>query len=260
MVDRFHPSEGTVINVPKAFVQSLALHLVVVIAFTLKAFLMPDEPISLKNAIRVDMVALPDKRTGDLTEDPEPTTPDQKKISMPAEEVPAKPLPDKEAPPTVNISEKKKSDVARETEKNQAIARLKAFKLLEEESKKKTMTNPSAPKKELWAGNIITSGTSLTGVEKIQHQEYITQIDRYVKDHWTLPQWLANGNFSAVINVRLDQYGNVIRKEIVTSSGNRLYDEKALEAVTASSPFPAPPKKFVYVLENEGVDFGFFPK
>lgn len=47
--------------------------------------------------------------------------------------------------------------------------------------------------------------------------------------------------------------GNVIRKQLVKSSGNPAFDEAALEAVERASPAPAPPERFQRLLENEGI-------
>ena len=44
----------------------------------------------------------------------------------------------------------------------------------------------------------------------------------------------------AIVNIRLDESGNVLSRRIVKSSGNFNYDQAALAAVGKSNPLPMP--------------------
>lgn len=228
---------------------SLGLHVSVVLLFTVRMVIFPSEPVVFQSALRVDLVSLPDK------------------ITMPAPAAPAAaaelPTP---AEPTVNLNPVKpdaKPDPKapkvdpKKTERAQdaAINRLKQQSAIEKMEQE--FRQAEVAKARTFKGNVISKGSELTGINQLEHDEFVAAVERHVRAQWALPQWLSNKDLKAQVRVKFDDKGNVIGKQLVKSSGNTAFDEVVLETITKASPAPAPPEKFVRLLENEGILFGF---
>ena len=106
-------------------------------------------------------------------------------------------------------------------------------------------------------GNILAAGTSLTGVHKIQHNRYLGQLKNHVQKNWFLPEWLAQKDLRAQIQIKIDKTGNLLEQKLIESSGDATFDELASETVKNSDPFPAPPEKFQELLKVDGFVLGF---
>lgn len=225
---------------------SFALHALVASSLLLKAAIFPSDAIIVRKAIRVDVVGLPDKvEPKNLKE----TTPNQ------APEVKA---PKKEAPPK---TPKAQPDV----KKNQlaALNRLKAKsaidRLKEEQAalEKQRRDQESQSKSQEVKGNVVSEGTSLSGLEQLAFDRYLGDLDTRVRDHWNLPSWLTQGSFRAQAKVLIDETGAVLRKEITVSSGNEIFDEHVMKAIEQASPFPPPPNRLRAVLASRGILLNF---
>lgn len=230
----------------KALTQSFIGHISILLFILVKTFFFPSEPLIFQNAIQVDIVALPEKNIS-----PSKTIP-------PVSEIPPQTSPITPAPEKVEtIKDTKTSPIklensqTRKKAKDQALARIKALQELEEEEIKNHQ-----PKKEL-KGNVLSEGNSLTGINQIQHRNYIKELDDHVKKHWILPQWLANAKLKAKVKVNIDASGVILKKTMISSSGNPIYDEIVMSAIDKASPFPAPPDKFANIVSIHGVEFGF---
>ncbi len=235
---------------------SVALHLCVLALLTLRAVFYPTEPLVLERAIRVDMVGLPDKQAklpptkAEAKPEPKP----EPKVEPKPE--PAKPdkvvLPDKPKPPTDSV--KINLDKAK-AKQDSALKRLEALRRLEAEAAANKAKPAAAP--ALVKGNELSPGSSLTGIAKLENDGYLTSIDSHVKRHWDVPNFLANANLSASIVIYLDERGNVIKKRMVRSSGNQIFDQTVLSAIEKASPFPTPPRKLVNIFMVDGIQLGF---
>ena len=257
---------------------SFALHAVLISFFTLKAVFFTPEAIDFTQAVRVDMVGLPDKvdpttlpppSTAKETkpapapkEEPKPVV--EKPAEKPAEKTVAKPELPKHQPKkddSINL-EKNKASQQSAIDKLKAMAALEKIKEQVSEEKKKTPP-AAAPSTETSAdggkikGNMVSPGTALTGLNKLQHDNYGADLNRHIKQHWTLPEWLSKRELKAQVVVYIDTRGNVLERKIVKSSGNPSYDEAVLEAVDKSTPFPAPPEKFQAYVSVNGILIGF---
>jgi colicin import membrane protein len=256
----------------KALGFSLIAHGLIVALFTVKAFLMPEEALDYQSAIRVDIVGLPEKYDPNKVLPPEPTSkveekqkeqtkeeaPPPKKIEDVKEPVKNQPVP--VAKPTKNADADAINLNKTKAKQADALKKLKAMSALEEIAnevgkgeKKKNQESSS----KLIRGNVIASGSDLTGLSKLQHDSYIGVIDRHVKKFWAIPQWLANKNLKAQARIKIDDEGNIIEKTIAKSSGNSSYDDAVLETIEEASPFPKPPDKFARLVNIEGILLGF---
>ncbi|RYZ82311.1 MAG: cell envelope integrity protein TolA [Proteobacteria bacterium] len=106
-------------------------------------------------------------------------------------------------------------------------------------------------------GNVLSPGTELTGLNKLQHDNYLGDLDQQIKQNWFLPQWLSKKPLRAQVRLKLDEKGQIISRDIALSSGNSSYDDLALDTIDKSAPFPPPPEKFVSIVGVNGLLIGF---
>jgi colicin import membrane protein len=238
---------------------SIAFHLVILAVLALRAVFYPSEPMQFEHAIRVDMVGLPDKRAVLAPAPAAPAKEEAKPAENPAEK-PVEKTPDKpkEPPKLVLKTDPDKIDLKKsQKEQSNALKRLEALRKLEAHRAQVAGKAASPAKAAPIRGNEVLAGTSLTGLSKIQHDGYLDQIDETIKSHWNLPRWLANVNLKAQVAIFIDANGTIVKKQIVRSSGNPVYDEKCMEAIERSSPLPPPPANLVNVFAVDGIVLGF---
>ncbi len=238
----------------KMITVSLALHVSIFLFMGLKATFFPKQSINYESAIKVDLVALPDK----LSEipPPTPTAPAAKTPPLKAEPmkktVVTKPIIKDQA-----ISLRKKSlDRIKQFEKEEK-QKSSIEKIQTEVRKEAAQERADKLKKLLVKGNAISPGTALKGLDRSEFNEYIGQLHSQVQEHWNLPEWLSNANLKASVAVFLDNSGKVVKRVIEQSSGDSRFDDYALKCIDDSSPFPAPPEKFKDIVHLDGIRFRF---
>lgn len=240
----------------KYFLISLSLHLSLFLVMAVKIVLFPTERLEHIRAVRVDFVALPDK-------DPQIGPPGEEK---PAPEKPAEPVKEAkpEPKPPVKVAEKpaekasekpvekpKKSDL--KDQQSAALQRLSALSRI----KKSKAADASKPEGVTVKGNRVSEGNSLTGVEKIEYNRYLSDLDLHIKKNWHLPEWLTDKNLTAAIFLRFDENGQILEKKLLRSSGNKDFDNEALQAVASSVPFPVPPENLISYFKSQGIELRF---
>ena len=261
-------------ELPRGLVVSFILHALLLSFFTLKAVFFTPEAIDYSAAIRVDMVGLPDK----IQTLPEPAAKEEAKPALPEKqkektpppppkpvEKPAeKPLekavkvPPKKDPDAINL-EKNKNDQKNAMEKLKAMAALEKIKedVAEDKKKKEAGAGKDAAGPAKVKGNVLSAGSSLTGLERLQHDSYIVDLDKHIKNQWQLPEWLSKRDLKAQARVTIDSNGNILSSKIVKSSGNPSYDDEVLATIQRAAPFPKPPEKFTNILSVDGILIGF---
>lgn len=258
---------------------SIALHGVLLVFLTVRAVFFPSDPIILEDTIRVDIVALPEK-TSRKNQLPPPAPPQAEVKPAPKPEPKPEPAPPpkpvveaKPAPPPPPVAKKPEApkvdlNKAKSTQEA-ALKRLEALERIQQMAKSEEAAKAAAAKERaaqqaeaaaLVKGNELAAGNSLTGLNKLDHQTYLRSVDRQVKQHWNLPQWLANSSLSATVRLYIDSQGFVVKKEIVRSSGDPIFDERVTEAIEQASPLPPPPSNLANLLAVDGVELGFFPR
>lgn len=109
---------------------------------------------------------------------------------------------------------------------------------------KKALANLSGLIKK---GNKVQSGQALVGSggsgNLTELQEYAAQLPGIIKPYWKLPSYLIDQNLQCRVKVFINNRGEVVRAEIFEKSNDPEYDERALNAVRAASPFPVPSQK-----------------
>jgi colicin import membrane protein len=257
----------------KALGYSIGLHVLLFIIFAVRAVIYPaSDALNLEDAIRVDIVALPDKKSAELPPLPAPAAPEPPKKapveeSKPQPKTPPKPEPVKVAPPVpeapkVNL-EKTKKDQAAALKRLEALERIErmqkaesAAKASESKPAKPAVTGDVQPGSVV-KGNTVSQGNSLTGLQRDAHRGYLATVQQQVKRAWRLPQWMANANYSARVRIWVDSSGSVIKKQMIRSSGNPDFDERVMNSIEQAGALPAPPADLVNVLAVDGLDADF---
>jgi colicin import membrane protein len=226
-------------------------HIAVVLIIFFRAVTMPNEHLELRNAIRVDMVGLPQKMEAlpeKVAEKPAPA-PAVKEMPKKVQVEPVKPK-----APEVPV---KKKEVDHAKNEKRAMEKLKAMEALEKISQEVGREKTAKPKATVVAGNKLAAGNSLTGLEKIEYDQYFDELEKKIHGAWSIPQWLADIDLKAQVLVLIDDKGDVLRKTFKKSSGNEIFDAKVLEAIDASSPLPPPPARLRGLLSTSGIVFNF---
>lgn len=247
---------------------SFIAHAFLVVYLVLKTVFWNTDAVDYQSAIRVDLVALPDKdlnspapTAAQESPPPAPVIEETKTEALPEK----KPLVDEEA---IKLDSAKKAEdlkhkQAEEKRKKEALEKIKKLSALEsikssvETERIEKMVGQSESKVKTYKGNVLSPGTELTGINKIQHENYVALIDRQIKENWTLPQWMAKKDFKAQALLRVDKDGNIVLNQIYKSSGNPNYDDVVIETIRKSGPFPKPPEKFLAILAEKGILIGF---
>lgn len=224
---------------------SLALHITVVLVFTLKIFLFPDDLNLEQPALKVNLVALPDKiqelpplSKAELPQPAAPTVPKK------AEHKKAEPV-----EKAVVLNPKKENKKKEQAALNK-LKQMSAIENLEKEAK-------AAAKPQTFKGNQLANGDSPRGLDRLQHDSYVTDVTNHIHNYWAIPTWLAHKKLRTKVRVRLDEKGNIVGKEILQSSGNPTFDEAALTTLEKASPMPKPPERIQRVIAYQGIVVGF---
>lgn len=241
----------------KSLRASVVAHIVLLLFLIIKASFFAGEPIKFQNAIRVDMVALPDKIKPQAEAPPAIAKTETTKAPAETKESTSKTLPNiKKIDPTkVNLDKSK-------TKEDDALKALEALRKLKEMSKSNTppsakAANETKTSKQVFKGEVLSPGSAISGLNKIDYDSYLGDLDNKVKNNWSLPKFLAQKQLSASIMIFIDKNGQLVKKYIKRSSGNSLFDEKCMLAVENSAPFDPPPYKLEAILETDGIELGF---
>ncbi|MBT4760524.1 MAG: hypothetical protein HOO06_02400 [Bdellovibrionaceae bacterium] len=223
----------------KNIVISLGLHLFIISIFTIKFTLFKTENIIFENAIRVDMVALPEKIKSKTAK------------------------PSKIKNKTVRLKQKKKKAKYFKKKQLKALKELKAMSALDQikqdlinDEKNKENTN-NKPKDPVFKGNIIASGDSLDGLNQLKYNKYLSEVKRRINQNFVLPAYLNNQDLKAKALIAIDMQGYIIKKEILETSNNNLFDQSVLTSIDKSSPLPQPPDRLKSLLSKNSFILSF---
>ena len=91
---------------------------------------------------------------------------------------------------------------------------------------------------------------NVKGLDKIALHEYLSHIENHIHQYWDLPSWLNDPSLKTHVIVFLDSKGLVLKKSLILSSNNSLFDLKVLEVIEKSSPFPPPSERLIQILSK----------
>jgi colicin import membrane protein len=259
----------------KGLMVSAGAHVALLIYFLIKNLIFPSTTFESLPAVRVDIVGLPDKVSPDdipvRTSEPEAKAPPEPEATKPkAEPTPApktKPLlPSKTDPEAINLDKAK-------AKQKEALSKLKSLEALDRIKEDVSQEGKAAEQKRLDAlaanaraqaglakikGNILAAGSELAGIDRLQHEEYRSNLDRHIKPFWQLPEWLGRKKLKAQVLIKIDGQGRLISKQLLKPSGNPDFDDSVLQTIDRAIPLPAPPVKFGAKVGLEGIllEFG----
>lgn len=228
----------------------------------------------IQASVRVDMVAMPKYTLNELknlssgveeAQQEEPTpAPEAKPVEaekIPEPEKPVAKVEEKPDPgPTFEeINKQKRQDF---------LSKLKQIgsKKIKSEGNQKAEKGlygekETSLKQLVLAGNRLNKGTAMYGdgsaAEMTAFQAYASRLPDLVRPHWRLPSFLMNKKLKARVRVWLTLNGEVVRAEIYQSSGDAEYDQRAVDAVKATSPFPRLSEEFGRRGMNGDILLGF---
>jgi colicin import membrane protein len=237
---------------------SAAGHLALAAALALRAYMAPSQPLQLENAIRVDLVGLPDK----------PKTPPPPVAPQPAPVQPTQPAPEPPPPvaqaqvqptvaPPVPIAQPA-SPKPNTAAQSAAIRRLEALqRLRQQQADQRRQEIAGMIEQRPIRGNQVSRGSSASGLIKQEQAAYLDSLNASIRANWSLPRWLQNSTYRARIVIYIDSGGRLLKKEFRQRSGNATFDEQVEAAIQRSIPLPAPPSSIAGVLQTDGVELGF---
>lgn len=263
-------------DIKKSFVISFGAHVLFILfaLFATKVLLHPsrnNEIEIIRSSVRVDVVGMPKFTVQELKElqkNAAPAEPEAKPEEAPAPKVAETPKEEvkedviKEGDLVIE-EQKKKSDF------NNLLAGYsskKVEKKKEVPGKKPTNTIISGNGSKvldslIMEGNKVSAGTALvgdvTGEASSEFSAYVQSMPEKVRVHWKLPSYLMNKNLKCRIKVYLNNKGQLVKSEVVESSGVAEFDDKAMRAVKDAAPFPAPSESVGVRLATYGIILGF---
>lgn len=257
----------------RGFYVSLIAHISLIVFMIIKVSFFTKPQLNLSEAIRVDMVGLPEKynpaeKSNDLPEkiekQPEPvadTKPEEKKPEPKVEAKPEEKKPEPKAQAKPDSKAKPDNDAVSlnksKQKQKEALEKLKKMSAIEKIRQQVQNQKAADAAAKVLKGRVLSKGTSPTGLDKIQSENYLVQLDALIKSKWALPQWLIGKPLKTKVLVKINPDGRVADKKIVQSSGNPTYDEYCMKAIENASPFPKVPEKFTEIFNEDGVLFGF---
>lgn len=246
----------------------------------------------IQASVRVDMVAMPThtiKELKNISSGMEVVKGEESKEKTPEEKVSEKEAA-KETAKEEEAKEETKEDVndqslafekeakeklKAEQKRNDFLSKLKkisnkkvevpskgeANKKVENTQKGMHGANESSLKNLVMSGNKLSQGTALTGDggsgNLTAFQAYASRLPEYVRPYWTLPSFLMDKSLQCRIRVWLNSSGQVVKASVYQSSGDREYDQRAVDAVKAASPFPELKDEFGQRAQNGDILLGF---
>ena len=245
---------------------SIALHSVILSLFLIRNLFFSEPMIDLSQAISVsvgdmkDIAKLPEKvQAPPPAEEPEPIpeeepveevkTPEPEK---PVAEKPKEPVKEKPKNEEVNLTKAKakQKDALNKLKKLSAVEKIKQDLKKDSIARVKASNTPVKPR-------VIAAGTELVGLDKLQANDYLGEIDQSIKQFWTLPQWLMNKPLKAQVLVKFNTQGQILSTKLISSSGNSTYDQYCLQAIEKAAPFPKVPDKLSEKFSIDGIVIGF---
>ncbi|MBI5407973.1 MAG: TonB C-terminal domain-containing protein [Nitrospirae bacterium] len=127
--------------------------------------------------------------------------------------------------------------VAKEIERLRAISMLSKMKKKKEEEKIQEIEII----RQKIHGSAAKEPSVQGGGRSVNLDSYYAVIYRKIKDEWIYPAELDSSGLEAIISFRIDDEGKVISHKIEKSSGNRLFDRSAVNAILKASPLPPNP-------------------
>ena len=218
----------------------------------------------IRSSVRVDVVGMPkftiqelkemEKNAVDLPKEPEAVkAPDKVEAKVETEDVIKK--------DDLVIQEQAKEKAKKKTSFLNSLSDY-AKKDVKKDSKKGKVDGKSNEnlKALVLEGNRLSQGSALTGdysdEANSEFGAYVQMLPGAIRPQWRLPSHLLEKDLKCRIRIYLNTSGSLIKADVVESSGDGEFDERAMRAVKATN-FPAPSEPVGKRLTNSGIILGF---
>ncbi len=251
------------------FLRSLSVHILILLFAILFGRIL-DIPVpffnnfskitAVESVVRVDLVAMPKMTLAELK------AVDMSEVQFAKENVEAQAMEEK-----ADVSKQANQENPEAPTFNQE--KKKNFENLMKEWGKKKTKNSNADNDSLFnakikgklaqlvaEGNKMSKGSALVGQTEGEASEftlYLSSLPDRVRPYWRLPSYLKNQGFRCQVKIFVSSSGELIKTALFMSSGNAEYDQKAIEAVKRSSPFPAVPENILDRASKGDMVLGF---
>jgi len=110
-------------------------------------------------------------------------------------------------------------------------------------------------------GNRLSKGSALVGdysdAENSEFSAYVQTLPELIRQFWRLPTYLMDKDLRCRIKIFLSSSGQVLKTELMESSGQSEFDARAMKAIRDAAPFPRPSESVGTRLNNSGIILGF---
>ena len=217
----------------------------------------------VKSSVRVDVVAMPRMTLKELKNaGVDINMKESKKIV--AEDVLPQTVPKKSESVEFQVK-KKKVDFKNMLKQYSQKKRVEKVQKQVASKKKSSSSLKQVGKKRLkqliLEGNRLAAGSALTGsggaTVMSEFQKYASRFPDWVRPHWNLPGYLIGRNLQCRIRIFVSVTGELIKAEIMDSSGENEYDRKAIASIKSAAPFVPPPESVAAKAVKGNIVLGF---
>jgi len=198
----------------------------------------------LEASIQVDSISLSELKKLSPIHQKKKSNPKatQKKLSLQKKPPPVKksslPEPKTKKPKTEPQLEDKKEEELEKTDNQDPIREEPLEELTKQEPEESNSSQETNDDQEI----------SENQISELSY--YARQITDQTKRNWKLPSYLTNEDITTQIEIKINSEGILIYKEILSSSGNELYDSFVLKAIERASPYPKPLPSIQKIIEG----------
>ncbi len=235
---------------------SAIIHLVLLASVFLYAGFIASsqKTVEMPKVMRVDLIST---KTLTLKELPPPPAPGEKLIPAEPQDIVNTPKAIEEKKiilPSENI--KASSKVPSKDLMKNALNKLSAQAALEKLAAEESQANKSnkKPVGNAVTGAEITKGNSLTGVVKLDYDDYGGRLKNWIEARWKLPLFMAQKRWCSKLRLRIGANGESLATELIKSSGKKDFDETVMEIIADAAPYERPPAHLVNAVAQLGVD------
>jgi TolA protein len=220
----------------------------------------------IRSSVRVDIVGMPkftvqelkemEKNVDDLPKEPEAVkSPDKVEAKPETEDVIKK---------DDLVIEEATKEKEKEKKKSSFLNSLSDYakKDVKKDTKKGSKDGKSNENLKALAieGNRLSQGTALTGdysdEASSEFAGYVQTLPGAIRPQWKLPSHLLNKDLRCRIKIYMNASGSVIKTDLMESSGDPEFDERAKRAINDTN-FPKPSESVGKRLTSSGIILGF---
>ena len=140
-----------------------------------------------------------------------------------------------------------------------AAAQAKAEAAKQEKAAEAAQAKAEAAKQEKAEAEAAEARKNKLAAQASESTQAKLAIQKKVERSWIRPP-TVNEDLKCTIKVKLMSDGTVISAEVISSSGDEIFDRSAENAVQKASPLPVPSDKELFAQEFRSFQFSFNPK